>query len=138
MRIGSLIKNISNMENISNKINFDTEQSVVEKVVSGDIASFEVLIRRYNPVLYKIARSYGFNHQDAEDLMQDTHVSAYQALSKFENRSSYKTWISRIMVNKCLYKLKQCLCPVQPNLYIDRTYLKQICSFESGKSFHFS
>ena len=106
MRIGSLIKNISNMENISNKINFDTEQSVVEKVVSGDIASFEVLIRRYNPVLYKIARSYGFNHQDAEDLMQDTHVSAYQALSKFENRSSYKTWISRIMVNKCLYKLK--------------------------------
>ncbi|HUQ96943.1 MAG TPA: sigma-70 family RNA polymerase sigma factor [Chitinophagaceae bacterium] len=84
----------------------DEDHAVIEKIRNGDVALFEILIRRYNSVLYKIARSYGFNHQDAEDLMQDTHVIAYTALRKFEYRSSYKTWVSRIMINKCLYKFK--------------------------------
>jgi len=66
---------------------------------------FEILIRRYNPVLYKIGRSYGFEHEEAKDLLQETHITAYQKLKQFESRSSYKTWISKIMVNKCLYKL---------------------------------
>jgi RNA polymerase sigma-70 factor (ECF subfamily) len=84
----------------------NSDDIVIEKILGGDIALFEVLIRRYNSVLYRIARSHGFNHQDAQDLMQDTHVIAYTQLSKFEGRASYKTWISRIMINKCLYKLK--------------------------------
>ena len=83
-----------------------TDGNVIEKIIAGDTAIFEILIRRYNQALYKIGRMYGFNHQDTEDLMQDTHVSAYMQLAAFENRSSYKTWISRIMINKCLYKLK--------------------------------
>ncbi len=83
-----------------------TDGKVIEKIIEGDPAIFEILIRRYNQALYKIGRMYGFNHQDTEDLMQDTHVSAYMQLAAFENRSSYKTWISRIMINKCLYKLK--------------------------------
>src|SRR5687767_2346925 len=83
-----------------------SDSEVIEKILNGDIALFEILIRRYNPVVYRIARGYGFNHQDAEDLMQDTHVSAYTQLAKFEGRAAYKTWISRIMINKCLYKLK--------------------------------
>jgi len=91
---------------LTENIQVHSDDTVIEKIRSGDVALFEVLIRRYNPVLYKIARSYGFNHQDAEDLMQDVHVIAYTQLSKFEGRASYKTWISRIMVNKCLYKLK--------------------------------
>ncbi len=88
-------------------INLETnpDDTVIRKILSGEVALFEILIRRYNTVLYRIARSYGFNHQDAEDLIQDTHVSAYTSLGKFEGRSSYKTWISRIMVNKCLYRL---------------------------------
>lgn len=83
-----------------------TDGNVIEKIIEGDTAIFEILIRRYNQALYKIGRMYGFNHQDTEDLMQDTHVSAYMQLAAFENRSSYKTWISRIMINKCIYKLK--------------------------------
>jgi RNA polymerase sigma factor (sigma-70 family) len=94
------------MQKIIDSIEVSSDQLVIEKILKGDSALFEVLIRRYNPVLYKIARSYGFNHQDAEDLMQDTHVAAYSALSKFESRSTYKTWISRIMINKCIYKTK--------------------------------
>ena len=83
-----------------------TDSKVIEKIIEGDSAIFEILIRRYNQALYRIGKMYGFNHQDTEDLMQDTHVSAYMQLASFENRSSYKTWISRIMINKCIYKLK--------------------------------
>src|SRR5688572_3648780 len=94
------------MLHLSDDIEVYTDETVIEKILKGEIAWFEILIRRYNPVLYRIARSYSFNHQDAEDLMQDTHVIAYTQLFKFEGRSTYKTWISRIMFNKCIYKLK--------------------------------
>jgi RNA polymerase sigma factor (sigma-70 family) len=82
------------------------DEEVIGKVIDGDIGAFEILIRRHNPVLYKIGRMYGFNHQDTEDLMQDSHVDAYMQLRSFEGRSSYKTWISRIMINKCIYRQK--------------------------------
>jgi RNA polymerase sigma factor (sigma-70 family) len=94
------------MHSLTGNIEVNSDQLLIEKILKGELSFFEILVRRYNPVLYKIARSYGFNHHDAEDLMQDTHVSAYMALKNFEGRSSYKTWVSRIMVNKCLYKLK--------------------------------
>ena len=83
-----------------------SDETVIQKILDGDTAVFEILIRRYNTVIYRIGRMYGFNHHDTEDLMQDTHVSAYTQLASFENRASYKTWLSRIMINKCIYKLK--------------------------------
>lgn len=93
------------MENRS--IYTDTDEKVIiQKILEGEKALFEVLIRRTNAILYKIARIHGFNHQDSEDLMQESHISAFQHLQSFAYRSSYKTWISKIMVNKCLYKLK--------------------------------
>jgi RNA polymerase sigma factor (sigma-70 family) len=82
-----------------------SEEEIIQKIVDGETALFEVLIRRYNSILYKIARSYNFDHEEAQDLLQETHIAAYQNLKKFESRSSYKTWIAKIMVNKCLYKL---------------------------------
>jgi RNA polymerase sigma factor (sigma-70 family) len=94
------------MQPFLDHITVSDDEVIIKKILDGDIALFEVLIRRYNSVIYKIARGYGFNHQDAEDLMQDSYVAAYTHLSKFEGRSSYKTWISRIMINRCLYKLK--------------------------------
>lgn len=93
------------MESLVEKNAIATDAEIIKKIVEGELALFEVLIKRYNGVMYKIARSYGFNHQDAEDLMQETHVAAYRNLSSFANRSTYKTWISRIMINQCLYKL---------------------------------
>ena len=81
------------------------EEEIIKKIVDGEKALFEVLIRRYNSVLYKLARCYGFNHQDAEDIMQETHVSAYINLKNFQNKASYKTWVSKILIHKCVYKL---------------------------------
>src|SRR5689334_3917668 len=82
------------------------EKQIISKILEGERALFEVLIRRTNSTIYKIARMYGFNHEDSEDLMQETHVSAFQHLNSFAYRSSYKTWVSKIMIHKCLYKLK--------------------------------
>jgi RNA polymerase sigma-70 factor (ECF subfamily) len=53
-----------------------------------------------------VGRSYGYNHEDVQDLMQDTFITAYQNLSKFENRSAFRTWLIRIMLNLC-YQKKQ-------------------------------
>ena len=81
-----------------------SESEIISKILSGNSAMFEKLIRRYNPFIYKVGRGYGYNHQDTEDLMQETFINAYQNLSKFENRSSFKTWIIRIMLNNCYHK----------------------------------
>ncbi|MCW3107350.1 MAG: hypothetical protein JWQ09_1856 [Segetibacter sp.] len=80
------------------------EIELIERVINGDLAVFEVLIRRYNSYLYKIGRSYGYNHQDVEDLMQETFIHAYENLDKLENRSYFKTWLIRIMLNECYRK----------------------------------
>lgn len=94
------------MQALREKYLVSSDEEVIKKILEGDSSLFEILIRRYNQAIYRIARSFAFNHHDAQDLMQDTHVAAYTSLHNFESRSSYKTWISRIMINKCLYKLK--------------------------------
>ena len=81
-----------------------TDQEVIDKVNAGEVALYEIIIRRYNPFLYRVGRAYGYNHEDTEDLMQETYVSAYQNLGKFEGRSSFKTWLIRIMLNQCYRK----------------------------------
>ena len=79
------------------------EDLIIGRILSGDVALYELLIRRHNSYLYKIGRSYRYNHEDTEDLMQDTFIHAFINLAQFEYRSSFKTWISRIMLNKCYH-----------------------------------
>ncbi len=80
------------------------DEEVIGRVLSGDKTFYEIIVRRFNPYLYKVGRSYSYSHEDTEDLMQDTFVDAYKSLSKFEGRSSFKTWIVRIMLNNCYHK----------------------------------
>ena len=80
------------------------EQEIVSRIIKGEKELFEILIRRINPYLYKIGRSYGYEYHDVEDLMQEAFISSYIHLKEFENRSSFKTWISRIMLNLCYHK----------------------------------
>ncbi|KAA9331781.1 sigma-70 family RNA polymerase sigma factor [Adhaeribacter soli] len=80
-----------------------TDPEIIGKITAGEKDYFEILIRRYNGVLYKIGRSYGLAHDDVQDLMQETHIAAFLNLGKFEERSTYKTWLIRIMLNKCYH-----------------------------------
>jgi RNA polymerase sigma factor (sigma-70 family) len=81
-----------------------SNEMIAGEVVSGKTAFYEVLVKRCNPLLYKIGRSYGFGHEDTQDLMQETYISAYLNLAKFEGRSKIKTWIARIMINNCYHR----------------------------------
>jgi RNA polymerase sigma factor (sigma-70 family) len=81
-----------------------SEIELINRVRNGERELFEVLIRRNNPYLYKVGMSYGYKHEDVEDLMQETFIAAYLNLEKFESRSSFKTWITRIMLNQCYQK----------------------------------
>ena len=79
---------------------------MIQKILNKETALFELIIRRNNPFLYRIGKMYRFSHEDTQDLMQDSYVQAYIHLNQFENRSSLKTWLSKIMVNQC-YKKSQ-------------------------------
>lgn len=81
-----------------------TDTDIIRKIMNGETALFEILIRRNNPVLYKVGRSWNFSHEDTEDLMQDTFVDAFMNLGKFEGRASFRTWIIKIMLNNCYRK----------------------------------
>jgi RNA polymerase sigma factor (sigma-70 family) len=92
------------MKTVALKMGYAPDEELVDKIILGETALFEVLIRRYNGLLYKIARSQGFNHQDAEDLMQESHYNAFMNLPKFRKTASYKTWLTRIHLNGCYHK----------------------------------
>lgn len=80
------------------------DPEIISLVLSGKTEYYEKLIRRYNRYLYKIGKSYHFDHDDIEDLMQETYYNAFLNLEKFENRATFKTWIVRIMLNNCFHK----------------------------------
>jgi len=81
-----------------------SDLEIIQRINEGDIKLFEILIRRYDPFLYRIGRTYRYNHEDTEDLMQDAYINAYCNLKKFQNRSSFKTWLTRIILNVCYQK----------------------------------
>lgn len=81
-----------------------TETEIISRILKGENALFEIIVRRFNPYLYKVARTYNYNHHDTEDLMQETFIDAYKNLRQFEGRSQFKTWIIRIMMNNCYRK----------------------------------
>jgi RNA polymerase sigma-70 factor (ECF subfamily) len=85
------------------KIEQMDDLTVIRQTAEGNTALFEILIRRYNPVIYKIGRAYGFDHHTTEDIMQDTYVDAFKNLRNFEGRSSFKTWLTRLMLNNCYH-----------------------------------
>ncbi|ANE51327.1 sigma-70 family RNA polymerase sigma factor [Flavisolibacter tropicus] len=92
------------LAHIEKNIQQYTDTELVTAILDGHTALFEIVIRRYNPFLYKIGRSYGFNHHDTEDLMQEAFINSYLKLEQFANRSSLKTWIVKIMLNQCYHK----------------------------------
>ena len=83
-----------------------TDEEIIAHVLAGVKRFFELIVRRFNEVLYKVGRSYNFELEDTKDLMQETFINAYQHLAQFEHRSSFKTWLVRIMLNNC-YRRKQ-------------------------------
>lgn len=109
---------IMNYATIYKNVEQFPDSAVIREILLGNKELFEILIRRYNPDLYKTGRGYGYNHQDTEDLMQEAFINSFQGLAKFENRSSFKTWIIRIMLNLCYHKSQKLSYQNKPTIEI--------------------
>ena len=83
-----------------------TDREVVDRVLAGDTALYEVIMRRYNQRLYRIARAILHDDAEAEDVMQDAYVRAYTHLGQFAGRSAFSTWLTRIAVHEALTRLR--------------------------------
>ena len=83
------------------------DEVVINKVLHGETKQFELLIKKYNARMYRIGMVIINNDTEIEDVMQNAYIKAFQGLPKFENRSTFGTWLTRILVNECLQFLKK-------------------------------
>ena len=83
------------------------DEVLITKILAGEKNLFEHIIRRYNQRLFRVGMSLLNNDAEAEDAMQNAYISTYEHLAKFENRSSFGTWLTRIMLNECLAQKKK-------------------------------
>jgi len=83
------------------------ERSLVQKAQAGDLGAYDQLIRNNQERVYATIYHMTSNHEDANDITQETFIKAYKVLSNFKGDSSFFTWIYRIAVNKTINFLKQ-------------------------------
>jgi RNA polymerase sigma-70 factor (ECF subfamily) len=77
------------------------DEIIIEKILLGEKKLFETVIRRYNQRLYRVGMAVLANDAEVEDAMQTAYINAFEHLAQFEKRSSFATWLTRIMLNQC-------------------------------------
>src|SRR5271154_1733333 len=83
------------------------ESALVHRARRGDLAAYDELVKRYQERIYATVYHMTSNHEDANDLAQDSFIKAFQALKSFKGGSTFYTWLYRISVNKTINFLKQ-------------------------------
>jgi RNA polymerase sigma-70 factor (ECF subfamily) len=84
-----------------------SDEQIVTRVLAGQTALFEVLMRRHNERLYRAARAIVKDDSEAEDVMQQAYVNAYSHLRQFDGRSAFSTWLTRIAVHEALARARK-------------------------------
>ena len=97
------------METIQTKVNepVSDELSLVQAAKKGDVGAFGELVKRYDRNVFRIALHITQNREDAEDVVQDAFLKAYENLEQFQGQSKFYTWLVRIAVNEALMKLRR-------------------------------
>src|SRR5712692_11107890 len=83
------------------------ESGLVARAREGDLAAFNELVQRYQRKIFRLAKHITQNDEDAEDVLQETFMKAYEHLPDFQGQSKFYTWIVRIAVNEALMKLRK-------------------------------
>src|ERR1700759_4556320 len=81
--------------------------ALVERARSGDVQAFETLVKQYDRQVFRIAQHITQNREDAEDVVQDAFLKAYEKLDQFQGNSKFYTWLVRIAVNEALMRLRK-------------------------------
>jgi len=81
--------------------------ALVHAAKAGDVSAFESLVKKYDRNVFRIANHITHNREDAEDVVQDAFLKAYENLEQFQGQSKFYTWLVRIAVNEALMKLRK-------------------------------
>ncbi len=84
-----------------------SDNEIIERVLRGEKNLYGIIVRRYNQRLYRIAISIINDDAEAEDIMQVSYINAYEGLAKFAFKSSFSTWITKILINESLLRIKK-------------------------------
>ena len=81
------------------KTNEMSDSEIIEKVLSGDVDSFEILVKKYEKMIYNLAMTKTQNRENAQDISQECFLRAYKMLRSYKTDSAFSTWIYRICQN---------------------------------------
>jgi len=84
-----------------------SDEELVQRVKDGQTSLFEIIMRRYNQRLFRVVRAIVKNESEAEEIMQDAYVRAYEHLDQFMGRSKFSTWLTKIAVYESYALLRQ-------------------------------
>jgi len=84
-----------------------SDEEVVRRIIEGERALFEILMRRYNQRLFRVTRSIVANDLEAEDIIQDAYVRAYEHLNQFEGRARFSTWLTKIAIYEAYARVRR-------------------------------
>ena len=85
----------------------DNDGALARRIAGGDRAAFELLMRRHNRRLYRLARATLRDDAEAEDALQDAYLSAYRSIGQFRGDAALSTWLSRLVLNECMNRLRR-------------------------------
>lgn len=85
----------------------ESDAIAVERVLAGNRDAYRILVERYSRSVYKLAYRLAGNTHDAEEIVQEAFLRAYQKLEKFEARSNFGTWVYRIAANYTIDRMRQ-------------------------------
>jgi RNA polymerase sigma-70 factor (ECF subfamily) len=92
---------------VAAEIGEQADEMLIQQVLDGDTASFELLMRRYNERVYRAARAIVRDEQEAEDVMQQAYVNAFSHLRQFNGSARFSTWLTRIAINEALARVRR-------------------------------
>ncbi len=83
------------------------DNEVIVRVLRGEKDLYALLVRRYNQRLYRVGMSLLNDDAEVEDAMQAAYIHAYESLGRFEFKASFSTWLTKILINECLLRIKK-------------------------------
>ena len=84
-----------------------SDHEIITRILTGEKNLYALIVRRYNQRLYRVAMSIINDDAEVEDVMQVTYINAYENLGKFAFKASFSTWLTRILINESLLRLKK-------------------------------
>ena len=79
-----------------------TDQQIIQQILSGNINTFEMLVRKYQQMVFRTAMGFVHSKEDAEDISQDVFLKAYSSLQQFKGEAEFSTWLYRITINTAM------------------------------------